>query len=835
MKKNFFKKLSFVMALAMLVSVIAPATGAFAATAPKLNSVKKYLHLDKDGYDEYDFNISGKQKGWTYEWTSANEKVAKVNNLGVVTATGVGSTKVSVYIENKDGKEVDTLDATVVVRDNIAELEIYLQGENQPAVDKLLVGKDYDFGRKYKTVSGSSTKTSGVTRWTVDATADKATIVATSGLFNAKVAGEYKLTARSFQSDEKFKAWEKDNTLEVVTAVKELTVKVNASITDVDQIDKNSIKVTFSSPMDEAQVKANLSLNAIVTQTGSKVKHVIKEIKLANDKMSATVIAYVDFAAKTIYSVDYVGMESGQFTAATMTFDDVVDMQITSLTENVEDPAATPLTVKLFNKDNVDITTSELLGRVTFASSSDRVGFAGNSVTIWQEGVSTQITATYHTYKYDLTTGQETGAIVRTATMVGVKNAPVTLGSLNAWTIVDAAGNDPKFDNVNHSLAVGDAGYRLYVQAKKGDNNINSKDDAKFTFESTDGAKLFVGSNGTLYPVRDGATVVLVKYDGNVLDTVTVTVTGARAANQLKLTHGNLVLSNDPDVTDSAEMKIEVLDQYNQPMNLSDTKVTLYNTQIVDDPIMTNLTGGGTKEAKATFSGTLGGFAAEAGSYTFKVESNGLTRYIVVEVRGASASPSTSYRLNLSGTSFDTKVDANDTTETLTIKIYGYDNNGIANELHAVSGAGYTVEVTGPASNSDIAAAFNTTTGVLSMVSVVSGSPVTKLASGTYKVRLLEGTKVHDIQFFEVKNSQSAPSVTVEKLVSTEKTVDAAIKDCLKLGDKADSDINIGVAGTNYVVLGNGIYIKNILYVEKINGASITHTINVDTSVEFNK
>ena len=49
MKKNFFKKLSFVLVLAMIVSVIAPAAGAFAATAPKLNATKKYLQLDKDG------------------------------------------------------------------------------------------------------------------------------------------------------------------------------------------------------------------------------------------------------------------------------------------------------------------------------------------------------------------------------------------------------------------------------------------------------------------------------------------------------------------------------------------------------------------------------------------------------------------------------------------------------------------------------------------------------------------------------------------------------------------------------------------------------------------
>ncbi|HHX11312.1 MAG TPA: hypothetical protein GX731_00695, partial [Clostridiales bacterium] len=114
MKRNFFKKLSFVLASAMVLTTLAPASGALAAAGPKLNSTNKYLHLGKveEKLNEFNFNINNKGKGWKYEWTSANDKVAKVNaKNGVATATGVGKTKVTVVIADKDGEEVTKLSA----------------------------------------------------------------------------------------------------------------------------------------------------------------------------------------------------------------------------------------------------------------------------------------------------------------------------------------------------------------------------------------------------------------------------------------------------------------------------------------------------------------------------------------------------------------------------------------------------------------------------------------------------------------------------------------------------------------------------------------------------
>ena len=144
MKTRFFKKLSFVLALAMVLSIFAPAAGAFAAKAPTLNSKSKYLHLGRteNGQNEFNFNVNNKKKGWKYNWESTNTKVATVNaKNGVTTAKAAGTTKIVLTITDADGEELYQLTAKVTVRDNIETVKI-----SNP-VDTLAVGEEHDYNR----------------------------------------------------------------------------------------------------------------------------------------------------------------------------------------------------------------------------------------------------------------------------------------------------------------------------------------------------------------------------------------------------------------------------------------------------------------------------------------------------------------------------------------------------------------------------------------------------------------------------------------------------------------------------------------------------------------
>ncbi|HHT96554.1 MAG TPA: hypothetical protein GXZ90_01500, partial [Clostridiales bacterium] len=312
MRKNSIKKLSLVLVLAMVISVFAPASGVFAAKGPGLNATKKYLHLGREaeGTNEYNFNIKNKKSGWKYAWTSANTKVAKVNaKNGVAVATGVGTTKVSVKITDKDGKKVDTLKATVIVRDNIAEVAV----SNPLAEGKtLVVGQEYDFNRSFVTEAGLTKKTSGVTRWTVEQdgkVVDTATIDE-KGVFVADEAGEYTIVARSFQSKAKYNDWVKDNTLDVVTATADTTATVAASILEIKQLDKNSFSVEFDSDMSKTEIAKLETIYRVIAEkelvTGAEK---VKEVKLDATGKIATITVYGDFAGDTTYKFKFNGLE----------------------------------------------------------------------------------------------------------------------------------------------------------------------------------------------------------------------------------------------------------------------------------------------------------------------------------------------------------------------------------------------------------------------------------------------------------------------------------------------------------------------------------------------
>ena len=65
MKTKFFKKLSFVLVVAMVLSLFVPAAGAFAASSVKLNSTKKYLHLDVEKLNTLTFCLKKAKVGNT--------------------------------------------------------------------------------------------------------------------------------------------------------------------------------------------------------------------------------------------------------------------------------------------------------------------------------------------------------------------------------------------------------------------------------------------------------------------------------------------------------------------------------------------------------------------------------------------------------------------------------------------------------------------------------------------------------------------------------------------------------------------------------------------------
>jgi len=822
MKKNFFKKLSFVLALAMVIATITPAAGAFAKSAPKLNSTKQYLYLDVDG-NEFNFNISNKSTGWSYEWFSSKDVVATVEKNGVVTAEGAGTTVITCEITDKDGEIVKTLNATVVVRDNIKTVTI----TNTPVDNKLAVGVENDFNRSYVTEAGKKTGSQSVTRWfvTKDAAATTDATIADNGLFVAKVAGKYTITAVSFQSAAKYTAWLADKTANAKYVLDDCIydVEVVASMEKAVQVNKNSLNVTFTSPIVKADVVKNITVSSLVANTTAKVKLAVKEVVMDATNKIATVTMYSDFVAETTYVVDYTAMDAVSFKAATKNIADVVDMQVVTTTATIG--VAKAIEVKLFNKDGVDITTADLLNKVTLTSTSEKSYWnnALKELTLFTVNDTTTINAVFHTFTYDQATGKEIGTIERASVVTCIPVVTVTVGAVAAYTIENDA--TPDYVTVSHTLATGDSNYKMYVKSAKsnGTDFVTSDADAKFTFASSDINTLIVASNGLLFPVKAGVATVIVSYNNVVLDAITITINPARVASTLNLTSSVMTLTNDTNVNEVKTTTVEVLDQYGKV-------VTLANTSF--EKMLGAVDGLVAGPAAGVF--TVSAKDIAAGSYTYTIKSNGLVRYLTVNVQAPTDQVSTSYRLNLSAVAFDTKLTSTDLSEVLTVKVYGYAANGIANDLRTVSGtavtpAGFTVDVTNP----DGATVLLNANGELTLANTVSGAAVYKAAVGTYKVKLTNTAtnQVCDIQFFEVKNTQTAPVVVTDKLVSTATTLLVAVEDCFSLTLNGTA-VNIYAVG---VTAGEGksIFIKDVIYREAVGTSYIEHTVAVNTTITF--
>lgn len=772
MKKSFFKKLSFVMAAAMTMSLVAPAAGAFAATAPKLNSAKKYLYLDVEDKNDYNFNITTKKgSGWKYLWETSDADVAVVDESnGVTTATGIGTAKVTVFITDKDGEEVGEASATVIVKDNIASLKV----SNLPAGNKLAVGKENDFNRTFTTVSGSTTKTSAITRWSVEPK-DGATIT-DSGLFVATKAGEYTVTARAFQSKEKYASWLADGT-DYVLATDSYKVSVAASMTGAKQVDKDTVNVTFDSAMTD--VDKNIAVYQIVGET--KVKQLVSKVEMDADKKVASVSLYIPFTTGATYTIEYPNMDAASFKAATTNAEDVASMQIVTATAVVNVEKA--IEVKLFNKDNVDITTDTLLTRVSIKSAGELGTFfneATKKVLIFEKGKTTALTATYHTYKYNTTTGAEEGNVTAAGIITGVDADATNITGLAAWTIV-ASG--PNFYDVKQLLAADDYGKRLFVKLnnKTGDNTSSvdsSANSGDFEFTSSDDSVLIIDNLGNLYPVKEGVATVVVKYATSgtkvPVATVPVTVSAKKAATNFTLDAYEFSLSNMVGLNDTKTVTMQMKDQLGRAFAFTGYKVERLSAPLLSDGVTmtsdnvitpvndTTTVANSDGKITLTFDADNGVSAITKGVYVYKITAKDISRVVTVTVVEPSSTTTVAYyKLALSTTSKDMKVASWDTLPyAVGIDLFGYSANGVkmSKVNLANTSDAFHVEVDAPydANGVFVDTADLQTTGytVVDTAALTTGSVIRKAPVGSFKVTAYNGTTPLDTVYFSTVDTQ---------------------------------------------------------------------------------
>jgi len=842
MKRNFFKKLSFVLASAMVLTTLAPASGALAAGGPKLNSTKKYLHLGRveEGTNEFNFNIKNKGKGWKYEWTSANQDVAKVNaKNGVTTATGVGSTKVTVVISDKDGEELEKLTAKVTVRDNIEVVKI----SNLPT-EAIAVGEEYDFNRSYVTESGSSKKTSGITRWEVSpATAT----INDKGVFVASEAGEYTITANSFQSKAKYTEWLASKDSDLVTATVSEKVTVENSMVKATQNNLSKVNVLFSSPVTKEEAEEKLYVNKMIGEVPIKEQD-IKEIKMSDDGLTAVVEIYDTFEPKASYQVTYANMDPVFFTAATTDPKDVTSINITTTKATLYKD--TEVEVELKNADGVilnqPVDPSNLEDRVTLESSNDLVSLVGKSLLIFNKGDSTTVTATYHTYTYK-DNGEE-NVIKDVQVIVGVEESDVIAKGIASWTIVSGS-SKPKFDDTKQFVAVKDSGRRLFVKVNlsKDDDTDNSYvSPLMFKYNSSDTSILFVDDSGYLVPVKTGSVRVTVEYNEKYVGYINITVNAERKAARLSIDKGHNVVSNA--FADVAEVEVKLLDQYGD-----DYAADGYSANFVLEGL--------SSLAKTNSIFAVGNdisFDPSAptklakGTYRYKVYDaafENITGQVVFNVQEPDTAAQ-SWRLVITGDDYDNGNldlvvnDEADQNKKFNVQLMGYAKNGVKTGPEALAGYAVTAkDAKGKVVTPGAIVAGNTQSFDATWAeTTVSGTAIRKLDTGRYTVEAKQGNVVKARAVFVIKDSQELPKLSVLGFRTSETSGIEAFVDCfeVKLGDDvvAKTHLTPKFERTN---VADKAYVKSVVVREYVAVdadadpvvTSLTHYIEHEVDVKF--
>ena len=848
MKKNFFKKLSFVLAGAMVLSTLTPASGAFAAKAPKLNSTSKYLHLGREKENEYNFNVSNKKSGWKYEWTSANEDVVKVDKKnGVAKATGVGSTKVSVVITDKDGEEVDELKAKVTVRDNIATVKI-----SNPLTESLAVGAEHDFNRSFFTESGSTKKTSSITRWTVDS--EKATINE-KGVFVATEAGEYTVTARSFQSKAKYESWltDAEKYAGYVNATDSTKVTVAASMVGAKQADLNTFKLTFNSPITDAADK--ITVSQLVGDT--LMKQPIEKVSMDAENKVATVDMYADFAQGSTYVIEYPDMEKVTFTAVTVKPEEVNEVKVKTTQAQVDKD--TKIEVELLNKDGVNITTDELLTRMTYETSTDTVMLSDNVLSMFKIGETTQITATFHSYDFDGSNGQERNNKVGVGVVRCVEEVIDTVGNIKAYTV---AGKDdtPDFKDTNTKVAADDMNKRIYVQARMNAADVDDFDFDNtdptygylFTFKSSNADVLIVNSeSGVLYPVKAGSASVIVSYDEKVIGAVTVTVSSERKLATIKLDTNSFVLSNG--IADAKEVGLTVKDQYGDDYSEFSVNVECKSAPYIgkdsknskDDILAVDYDNTTAPVKFESLGKTDGTYSYEVAVSDTKHDKISMTTRITVQVKEPKGDVSY-YAVETDAATYDMKLTSGNDYKvpTVNVKVFGYDKYGVKKTVESSDIVTFAKKPT--ATGNQIAITNESVSGgAIKLVTTASGEAIKKAPEGYYVLQATVDGKTARNASFRVTDSQPVPSVKVDKVYTYKATAEEAIRDCVTVTINgktvADEDIFIDRSkGDLGIDTDKQVYVKRIRYNEKIenkegkNAGYIEHVINLGKTIYYN-
>jgi hypothetical protein len=774
MKKDFIQKLSIAMASALVITSVAPAATAEAATMG-MNKTSKILYLNADNSTDtgssYDFNITNKgkdyKKKYTFKWSVSKDGIVDLNTKnGKVEAVGVGKTNVTCKVYKKSNKKLyKTIKATVEVKANAETVVV----SNQPTDGKMLVGTTFDFNRTMKNAEGG--KATDKTEWKLYADEklteeSKIATVDSQGVVTAKEAGTFYVVARTYQS----KA-----TKDITTATSEaVKVTVPVTMTDIKLTTSNKVQLTFDSSVKEiVKTAADVKVTTVAT---NKVNYPVKAVTVSEDGKTVTVESYALFTNGTTYAVTAAD-STKEFTAQIGTISSIsIANQVVAPITQLSDAKSLAYTV--FDQYGVDVTenySSDPLLSVVSSSTTASYVTSDKKLAMFNEGdvVSVQLVYT----KYNTTTGTVDTIKSNVATVTCSK---ATANTTSKWTINSTA----DYATIYNSINVGQNDKYLFVTMKDSYNNDVT---SGFTFTSMDPSLLVVDMHtGKLTPIKAGTALVKVEC-GSYVTYLTITVNPKSEIKSVAQTASQVILSNKITRADKSTYQEEqtvvftLKDQYDADYKArEDVKITPISTTEAftvkaNDTVISTAVANAEQTARTNEEGKLEfvvkAVADKTGACTFRINVKGIDRFVTVETKTPGGAVSYSVTL-------DKKELDNAKKESTKLEVFGIDAAG-TKVNSSVTGSTIKYEVKNE--KGEVKRSGDYTEGgvvIKTEAYTVNKTNYEELQAGTYNVYVTNGPITLTTSFV-VKSTKQAASYSQEKATLTYVGDGTLIKDSL--------------------------------------------------------
>ena len=471
-------------------------------------------------------------------------------------------------------------------------------------------------------------------------------------------------------------------------------------------------------------------------------------------------------------------------------------------------PYATETEIKLVSKDANGVVIDEVAYGTTNASYDFAIDAKGNGYTngsklyLNKVGDTAEATITYKSGKYDQNGKAEGNIGPNKVTITAVEQSAIS----NFAVRIDDAGK-ASFDKAKdtNKIAVGET-KTAYFCIKNADNK-EITDYSAYTVESSDKTVLMIDNASIssksvqVTAVKTGTAYILFKdKEGKIVNSVAVEVVAEKAVATIELDRYSVVVSNDATLDQEKTVNVKLKDQYGNDWsgsyNTTATFLSASNGKKKDD--VSDLVVAAGKKV------TVSGKSIPAGTYVYKIAYNKdgkevVAKTLTISVQAPSGTVS-SYRLDLSETSVDVKVDNdNRATKTITAELMGLaggvdkavesgvsytvkkaDGTVIYGGTNATTGAAFSID--GTNYGQTVAAAKTLT---IKLVDVTSSGKATKnLAAGTYYVtaeKAIDGKKISITSSFTVTDTQTKASASVKENLVTAANVKAALEAALSV------------------------------------------------------